>query len=71
MRITRNMINKDIRAKGDLFKIFLRFRSEGQLKFYTKITKMMRGRYAKVLKVKEKYVKRSTGTKLRLLICVS
>lgn len=70
MKVSRKMINKDIRLTGSIIRSIYKFRKESQFRTCNKmLNKYMKGKYPKDLKVDEKYISREDGTKMRVLIC--
>ena len=70
MKVSRKMINKDIRLEGSIIRDAYKLRKESQFKACNKIlNKFKKGKYPTYMKVEEKYITRIDKTKLRILIC--
>ena len=56
MKVSRKMINKDIRLTGSIIRSIYKFREESQFRTCNKmLNKFMKGKYPKDLKVDEQY----------------
>ena len=70
VKVTNNMINKDIRMIGVFIRKVYRFRKEKQFRICNKMLNyFMKGRFPKNMRVEERYILRSDNTKMRILIC--
>lgn len=70
MKVTRKMMNKEVRTVGILIRMLFKFRKKSQFDTCNKmLNKFMKGRYPKNLKTEEKYIERKDKTKLRILVC--
>lgn len=69
MHISNNMIRKEIRVKGMLFRCLLPFFTKKKFKVINKIMVLMKHKnFSKSLKMDEIYIKRPDNTKLRVVI---
>lgn len=72
MKVSNDMMNKDIRTVGKMIRTFYKFRKESQFITCNKmLNKFMRGKYIDGINVEERYIENDDNTKLRLLICYS
>lgn len=72
MKVTRKMINKDIRLIGSIIRRIYRYRKESQFITCNKILNtFLKGKHPKSIKVEEKIINRADKTKMRVLVCKS
>ena len=70
MKVSKKMINKDIRITGSIIRSIYKFRKKSQFKICNKmLNKFMKGKHPRNIKVEEKYISRKDKTKIRILIC--
>lgn len=70
MKVTSNMIHKDIRTIGVIIRKTYTFRNEKQFRTCNKmLNRFMKRRFPKDIQVEERYILRSDNTEMRILIC--
>ena len=70
MKVTNDMINKDIRTTGVLIRTLYKFRKEKQFRTCNKmLDRFTKGKFPKGLHVEERFIEREDHSQMRILIC--
>lgn len=70
MKITKDMINKDVRFVGVFIRKVFKFRKKSQFVNCNKLlNRFMKGRYPKDMRVEERFIPSANSDKMRILVC--
>ncbi len=70
MKVSRNMMNKELRFTGSFIRTIYKFRTEKQfIRMNQMMDKHMAGKFPKDIQVEERYISGVDDNKIRILIC--
>lgn len=70
MKITKDMINKDVRFVGVFIRKVFKFRKKSQFVNCNKLlNRFMKGKFPKGMRVEQRFIPRVNGDKMRILAC--